>query len=276
MKNLFYLSTAVLFLLTGCQSEFADNELLQSDSGLKIMTRATDTSGFTETSWTDGDKIGMVIIGEDDRKFNFTYEWNQTGWTFEAEQGFDKNNLKDGMAIMAITPFDGVFSDNIGFKLPLDEEQKINDQSTPELQGKSDYLVAESYLALYSNSIDLNFIHKMAKLVVKFDYQYDEFTVNDNPKDVVMYDMPVAFSYTSETDWTPSGNVSVVPLVENMNTVTAYIVPHTIKAGKEFMSLLTSLINDKGQTTSRTHRISLDSDLDLKEGCYYEINVTIK
>lgn len=276
MKKLFYLSAAALFLLAGCQSELTENGPLQSDAGLKIMTRATETSGFTETSWADGDKIGMIISGEDSQKFNFTYEWNQTDWTLKTDPDFDKNNLKDGMSIIAINPFDGTSFENIGFTLPLEEEQAVNDQSTPELQKKSDFLVAESILALYSNTIDLNFIHKMAKLVVKFDYQYDGFDVYENPKEVVMYDMPTAYSYTTETGWTPSGSASVIPFVEDMNTVTAYIVPHTIKAGKEFMSLLTSIINDKEQTTSRTHRISLDMDLDLKEGCSYEINVTIK
>lgn len=278
MNKFFYLSVFASMMFAGCQNELIVNETPVADNDLKIITRTTDMSELSSNQWTDGDKLGMILSSDDSQEnINLTYNWLSNGWTLDADTPLDKTKLKDGMDIFAVTPFDGTSFNSISFSLPTDEGVNINDQSTPELHQKCQLLVAESTLSLYSDAVSLKFKHKLAKLVLKFDYQYQGFFVEKLPQNVILYDMPKSYTLADGV-WTASEDklISIKPYIQDARTMVAYVIPHTIKANNEFISLLVTIKNDKNQETTRTHRISLNEDLELVSGKEHIINVTIK
>ena len=178
MKNtitkLFAGAALLSLVLAGCSS-------LKEESGTagkeKIKFSATIGSyqvKATDTAFEQGDAIGLFADYPIEGVWNLPMTWNNGSLTTEAPVYWGSSQYVDQASLfVAYYPYDAALEE-----LYLNTFTVQEDQTTHEAYTASDLMIASTLAAPADGTVNLNFIHRMTKLVISVDNRLTDAAVS--------------------------------------------------------------------------------------------------
>lgn len=181
MKNIYFMTAFATLLLAGCSKDDGSYKFENSAPGVKAVFNATiDKSAdvpkarAADQAWTIGDRIGIICTdgySPDYDQKNFEYSTSSTLGTFTAVSPFKEvwflgDNTYN---VSAYYPYSGVVDiipDAIATTTSTENQ-------LPQTQPKIDFLFASTTASRENPNVNLEFFHKMSRLVVQFKSQVD-------------------------------------------------------------------------------------------------------
>jgi len=167
MKNMYLMATLALLIFAGCSDdEYSGKDL----PGTKAEIRGTINELATrasETSWTDGDCIGITVVSGSD--INIKYQASGADGAFSPVNGEGEDNTiylkgSTGVTLNAYYPYTG----ENGTAPGAIAVNTARDKQTAAEQPKIDFLFATGEGSRTSSTVNFSFDHKMSKLVFVF------------------------------------------------------------------------------------------------------------
>lgn len=167
MKNMYVLATLALLFFTGCSDDdYSGKDLAGTLAQIQgtineVATRAA------ETSWTDGDCIGITVVSGSET--NIKYKQSGTNGTFAAVNGEGEDNAiylkgSTGVTLNAYYPYTGENGTAPGVLVVNTGAEKQTTANQPTI----DYLFATGEGSRETPLVNFVFNHKMSKLVFVF------------------------------------------------------------------------------------------------------------
>ena len=146
---------AVGIAFTAC----TNNESLNLDNEpVKAVINATIANAFTtrayDTTWENGDQIGITGTSGWETYTNMTYNWNASGY-FTADQKDIYYNTPEDVAFTAYYPWKTELSSSTSYDFNTDAQSQ---------QKTFDFLYATGTGSKYEPEVEFNFTHCMSKL----------------------------------------------------------------------------------------------------------------
>lgn len=167
MRNMYLLATFALLLFAGCSDDdYSGKDLAGTLAQIhgtinEVATRAA------ETSWTDGDCIGITVVSGNET--NIKYQQSGTGGEFTVVNGEGEDNAiylkgSTGVTLNAYYPYTGENGTAPGMLVV----NTGRDKQTTAMQPTIDYLFATATGSRTEPAVNFTFDHKMSKLVFVF------------------------------------------------------------------------------------------------------------
>lgn len=173
MKNIYFMASLATLLLAGCSKDDGSYKFENSETGAKAVFNATIQSPgeilsrAIDQTWTEEDSIGITCI---DRNLP---DYDQKNFKYLVKQGkiVAADNLKEvwflgnnNYEVTAYYPYAGT---------PGAVPKSIADTTSskkqmPVNQPKLDYLFASATASQQNPNVNLQFSHRMSRLVVQF------------------------------------------------------------------------------------------------------------
>lgn len=153
-QNKFYLlAAATALLLSACNNEEVpgtqESDLARFTGSIEgVKTRAYDTT------WENGDQIGITGTSGWETYTNMTYNWNASGY-FTADQKDIYYNTPEDVAFTAYYPWKTELSSSTSYDFNTDAQSQ---------QKTFDFLYATGTGSKYEPEVEFNFTHCMSKL----------------------------------------------------------------------------------------------------------------
>ena len=153
-QNKFYLlAAATALLLSACNNEEVpgtqESDLARFTGSIEgVKTRAYDTT------WENGDQIGITGTSGWETYTNITYNWNASGY-FTADQKDIYYNTPEDVAFSAYYPWKTELSSSTSYDFNTDAQSQ---------QKTFDFLYATGTGSKYEPEVEFNFTHCMSKL----------------------------------------------------------------------------------------------------------------
>lgn len=167
MKNMYVLAILVLLLFTGCSNDdYSGKDLAGTLAQIQGTINEAATRA-TETSWTDGDCIGVTVTSGNN--INIKYQQSGTGGTFTVVNGEGEDNAiylkgSTGVTLTAYYPYTGENGTDPG----IIAVNTGNEKQTATAQPTIDFLFATAQGSRTEPNVNFRFDHKMSKLVFVF------------------------------------------------------------------------------------------------------------
>jgi len=256
---------ATAALLAGC-SQTEEPASVTDDGGVRFSAQFNDISRATETSFENGDVIGVFAIEEQDGsapalqpRGNFAdnrrYSYSGGYFTPNTDQAI---NVTDGqkLAYVAVYPYVPNAADKFDFSVNVN-------QNTHQSLTESDLATAVSQ-ATDAKEVDLTFSHRLSHIIVKVEGG-NIATASGMTLNNVQRKAAVDLNANS---FTGAGDVGDVVCYERATvTFEAIIAPQTVRAGTQMITV--SFTNGQKAT------LTLREDVVYRSGREYSYTLTV-
>ena len=207
IAKLFAAAAALTLVVVGCsvQEENAveKREVKFTASVGSFQVKATDTA------FEAGDTIGLFADYPVSAS-NVCLTWQNGGLTPETPVYWGMDQLVDQSSLFyAYYPYDAQLDGSRNFRFTVKE-----DQSTHEGYTASDLMTAATYATPAEGTVNLNFIHRLSKLVITIDNQLSDDAIKEVYVGNVLLSATVDMAYTQ--DYTSFGEYGSIKACEGV------------------------------------------------------------
>lgn len=164
MKNMYVLATLALLFFASCSDDdYSGKDLAGTLAQIKGTINEAATRA-AETSWTDGDCIGVTVVSGSE--INIQYQQSGTSGTFTVVNEDDAIYMKGstGVTLNAYYPYTGENGTSPG----VIAVNTGSANQTSVTQPNIDFLFATAQGSRTNPAVDFRFDHKMSKLIFVF------------------------------------------------------------------------------------------------------------